>query len=392
MKKLFTWKNIFSIFLAMVTASQIIFPLKVNIIYANIILYGLLLLYAIYFITTKKKLTINYFLILYLTFVIISFSSLIWSVDFNSSIPIVIRIAVLFIVLIVIYNIIEIYRIEQFLLYGILFGVFFNFLIALEIINYTTPFTNHMRFTGTLARSNDVAIVMIIGIFSIIIINFEKKSKFIEYFSIITILLALYVILLTVSKKGILFGGILAVIYFLSNSKNFKKLFITLPIAFIVLYLFIGSSSINISNKLDRLDDRYIEFISAVEDNKQFGSTGDRILFIKRGIDYFSDNPIIGTGLNTFKVLNPSGHYSHNNYIEIIVGTGLIGLISFYLIHIVMFYKILKLPPKDNRKVALFSIIIVFLIMDTTLVSFSYKLIVFVLLFISIYIKEKNYV
>jgi len=384
---MFSWRNIFAYLIMAIVATQILFPLKSNIIYSNIFIYVFLLLFVIFALLHKDyKYKYNFFIFFYGLFALVCFSSLMWTIDLNFSLPIVMRILLLEIMLFAMFNVIKEFDIKLYLIYGILIGAGFNFLLALNLLNYTTEFTNPTRFTGTLARSNDVAIVMIIAIFAVIMLKYEKTNKYIRFFSFISIPLSLYTILLTVSKKGILFGMLLSIIYFSSYLKNLKKMIFIFPLLALIMYFMFQSNSDVLGNKIERLVDRASEFSSAIEGKDNFGSTGERLLFIEKGKEYFSNNPILGTGINTFMVMNPTKHYSHNNYIEIIVGIGLVGFFSYYLIYIVMFLKIFK-NRNRNKNVLIFTSMI-FLVMDTALVSYSYKIVIIALLLMSIYVDE----
>jgi len=141
--------------------------------------------------------------------------------------------------------------------------------------------------------------------------------------------------------------------------------------------------------KLDRLTQRFTEFESAIEGTSSYGSTGERITFIKEGIEFFSHNPFLGSGINTFMVMDKTHHYSHNNYIELLVGMGLVGFFIYYMLHIMIFIKINRINNANKMKVLLILSLIIFLVMDMTLVSYSYKLIVFMLFFLSVYIQRQ---
>jgi len=170
------WEFIFSYLMLLVVLSQILFPLKINIYIANLFLYLFIAVYFLYFLMKREaKFYFNEFMALYFLFTLWSFFSVLWSIDADYTFPIAKRIAFLFLTLFVIYNVVKRFNNELYILYGILIGAYFNYLIALEIIEYTTPFTNNLRFTGTLARSNDVAIVMIISLISSFILLSEER-------------------------------------------------------------------------------------------------------------------------------------------------------------------------------------------------------------------------
>lgn len=81
------------------------------------------------------------------------------------------------------------------------------------------------------------------------------------------------------------------------------------------------------------------------------GNSSDnlRAELIRYGLELFSENPLLGYGLNNYQLFHWSGLYSHNNYIEVLVSLGIIGFIVYYLIFIksaiVLFRKRKCLKP-----------------------------------------------
>lgn len=63
-----------------------------------------------------------------------------------------------------------------------------------------------------------------------------------------------------------------------------------------------------------------------------------RVFLLLWGIDWFLEKPLLGHGINCFRVLSDQtlmfagkNFYAHNNYIELLVGVGIIGFIIYYL-------------------------------------------------------------
>src|SRR5690606_29786498 len=56
-----------------------------------------------------------------------------------------------------------------------------------------------------------------------------------------------------------------------------------------------------------------------------------RIYFAVEGWEAFKKKPILGYGVNSFRYYY--GLYSHNNFIELLFGLGLIGFLTYYNIH-----------------------------------------------------------
>ena len=76
-------------------------------------------------------------------------------------------------------------------------------------------------------------------------------------------------------------------------------------------------------------------------------STLLREKYIKVGTKAFKKSPIIGYGVNTYREINKveTGHhtYSHNNFIEVAVGLGIIGLLAYYWIYLYLIARFIKL-------------------------------------------------
>lgn len=75
-------------------------------------------------------------------------------------------------------------------------------------------------------------------------------------------------------------------------------------------------------------------------------STLLRERYIEVGAEAFKKSPLFGYGINTYREINQivTGHhtYSHNNFIEIAVGLGIIGLISYYWFYLYLIIEYIK--------------------------------------------------
>lgn len=92
-------------------------------------------------------------------------------------------------------------------------------------------------------------------------------------------------------------------------------------------------------------------------------STLLREKYIEVGIESFKESPVVGYGINTYREINQvkTGHrtYSHNNFIEIAVGLGIVGIISYYWLYI---YLIVEYIKKFIRKQSTFLINVLFIL------------------------------
>ena len=74
-----------------------------------------------------------------------------------------------------------------------------------------------------------------------------------------------------------------------------------------------------------------------------------RINMIKTSIEQFSNAPLLGNGIAHSKVLFDT--YSHNNYVEILMNTGIIGFFIYYSVYLISIYKAYKLSKNEEKLV-----------------------------------------
>lgn len=95
--------------------------------------------------------------------------------------------------------------------------------------------------------------------------------------------------------------------------------------------------------------------------------------FIELGLYYFQTNPLWGNGINCFHTLKDAyGTYSHNNFVELLFSVGIIGTISYYLMHIYILIKSFKsyLRIRTINTILSIAFIIVTIVMDIAWVSY----------------------
>lgn len=248
-------------------------------------------------------------------------------------------------------------------------GIFMCTFIIIDngLPNLISNMLNSNRIGGELANSNtlgmNAAITFIVGFYSAI----YKKNKI--YYYILP--LPFFIALSTGSRKAIMMLIIGTLLLVLLNN-GLRKIYKFIVIAFIIL------AAISIIIQLPiftTIRERFMEMINMVTGNgKVDKSTYVRMEMIKFGIDKFKENPIIGYGINNFRVLG-FNTYSHNNYIELMVGVGLIGTILFYCQHIYIYIKLIcQKKNEDLTANLIISIISICMIMDFGRVSYDNKL------------------
>lgn len=343
---------------------------------------------------------INFFILLYISFVILCLASTLWAVDFYQSFFRTIQLSLLLINIMIIYLSFKNFNLENSFLNGILLGVLINFLILIGVLHVSfDPYTlvGGGRALGTTGNANMLAIIMLISIFvSFIYLNKKEKiNKLMYYYQYINLFISSYIIFLTMSKKGIIFGFVLLIIILLLSLKDFKKFINIMFFSILLIGVFVNFIDIDVSSYLNHIIGRFSSFGKNVNEvSDPFGSTGERIFLINFGLSTFQNSPIFGHGIANFFLLNERNIYAHNNYIELLVDLGIVGIVLYYSIHVYLLKSFFML--KNNFSMKIFFIIFLFVLvfMDFALVSYGMKLLIYTLLFISIYLdklkKEEN--
>jgi O-antigen ligase len=81
------------------------------------------------------------------------------------------------------------------------------------------------------------------------------------------------------------------------------------------------------------------------------GSVNERVWMMRRAIELWSDHPILGMGIDSFRSAQDADHffatsvggYSHSNYFELLVGTGLVGVLLYASIYFLLLSKLFSL-------------------------------------------------
>lgn len=298
----------------------------------------------------------KYYSIWFLCFYIFCFISLFWAIDIAFSIPILLRLLkiLVFTFSICLYvkgtkevnNIILIYYLSNaiVLIYLILFYDFSNL-------------NNDRISVEDFGEAWNINIISMNFIYAIILGAYYLSYKKSLTLTLINILFSsgmIIIIILSGSKKAFGMLLLLALSYFLFFTKK-KFIYKILSVS---LFLFI------IYLSLTNIDIFYYSIGIRIEDIFQLNDGGGnhsditRYMLIVKGIEWFKENPIIGVGINNFRVLSNSDpyfsggdYYSHNNYIELLVNTGILGFLIYYIAYIYLLFNSIKKYNYLNGKI-----------------------------------------
>ena len=195
------------------------------------------------------------------------------------------------------------------------------------------------------------------------------------------------------SKKALLIALVGITLLIILKSKNpvqiVKRLVLSIIVIGIMIYIIM-----NIEPLYNVLGMRIEKMIFALN-NKEGAdmSTIDRMNFAKIAYNVFLNHPFIGVGLDNYRYYNNMQYYAHNNYLEIAADLGIVGLISYYIMPMILLFKSFC-SRKKNDYILLITMLITIFISDVAVVSFeldSTQLYIAVLYGIFIINKSENF-
>lgn len=218
---------------------------------------------------------------------------------------------------------------------------------------------------------NTVAQFLAIGIIIAYYFFETTENKHIKRFCLIFIIFAFYHIYLTGSRKGLVIPIVEFVIYrIITSGFKIEKIIKNILVfgcggAVIVVFLI--------------LNPEVYERLKIVANMFLTGANGDestmlRQYYIELAKKMFIDSPIVGQGINTFPYVLNMQHlgykYCHNNFYEILSGTGVIGVVLYYWFYAKLLWKLYK-TRRNKINVMGFSIILTLLVFEYGIVTYS---------------------
>lgn len=214
-----------------------------------------------------------------------------------------------------------------------------------------------------------------------ILINFYflHKRKYRMFFPIIV--LAFLLLAVSQSRKGlfVLVLGIIGYIILFNMQRNhiFRNIIkiMIIIVVFILLYLILSKLSI-FSGMMKRIEDMVVGFTASTSKD---GSFNTRMRMKEIGKEIFNQNPLLGIGVDNSgficgREFGFSYFYLHDNYIELLADTGIIGFGIYYSGYAVMALRFLRYWRfQDAEFTICFVLLILSLIFDYGMVSFLSK-------------------
>ncbi len=212
------------------------------------------------------------------------------------------------------------------------------FLIGIIIVRYLVGNVEFEAAHSGSEGTNGLAPVQLSGylgfsctVFFFSIMNDQERKNLLM--NIVWLFCSAILMILTFSRGGIYFLGIMMIMYFLFHRTELKSyfLFVLLIPAAMLIYYYVSEKT----NGL--IEDRY----------EQAGSSG-RDLLVEAGWSLFKEQPLAGVGPGNFGAeITKNNLYqvesgAHNEFIRIGAEDGLLGIITYWGFFIVTFFQILR--------------------------------------------------
>lgn len=347
---------------------------------------------SIIFLLIFKSIQINYYIIWSIVILLIVILSITWSLDetlaFGKSKSYLLVIIVYIYLSLLIKNKKDVYTaLNLFILSRFLMMIYIIFTVDASSLGTMRIGSDNL---GEEWNANAIGMNLAFASYSSVVLLNKKYG--IRGFYFLCLLLFPLVTVFTGSRKALFILFFSIILYSIFNSKKniLKKITFYLVFVFFSFYLLMNNE-ILYEILGSRMEDLVYGFFG---DNNTDASTSTRKLMIESGLNFFNDKPLFGYGINNYRELLGrllgDYRYSHNNYIELLVGIGLFGTIIYYLGFMFILLKALK--NKSELSVFVLVSIISLLIIDYGLVSYnSYYIHFFICIsFCSVFISQKN--
>src|SRR5690606_14964175 len=131
-----------------------------------------------------------------------------------------------------------------------------------------------------------LAIIVLFSLFlSLFSLSYGELSKKTKFLHLLNIVLGLYTVILTQSRKGMIFS-ILLILLFLAFNASLKKIILT-GIAILALVLIFSSTEL-IRERIIEASERLSRIANTIEGTDNESSTSQRLTYINEGFEDFT--------------------------------------------------------------------------------------------------------
>ncbi len=232
----------------------------------------------------------------------------------------------------------------------------------------------NMLLSGSIRLGNEVSQENLFGmtaaiIASACIYNVITAKK---YLYVIPVILMTILIAASGSRKAILVLPV-AFIGTLFLNNGFRKIWKILLIVAIAVPIAISILSLPIFDMINSRLEGLFDFINNQDGDMSSEMRGKMTVY---GLKWFLESPIYGHGLDCYKYLAyevfGSYSYAHNNYIELLVDTGIIGTTIYYSVYVYLLRRLVPIFRQSRDQFAGICIIVLVIMLATDIGAVSY--------------------
>lgn len=350
-------------------------------------LYGFVALSVVTIAIYKKpKFSEKY--IWFVVFVGLCGFSCIYSVSRSASLTATFSMAKVLVFSFMMYNIVDCKeRLEKVLMTNSISTTF----LILYLIYTGELFVKDERLGNTLmGNANILATLLMFAAFSsVYFVSFSEKRLGKVIFAA-SFLLQLFALSLTGSRKFFILPLLLLCSMIVLNSpKRKNRHFIFKFIVAIIVFAGVFWLIFNVDFFYNYIGYRMETLFNFLRGEGEVdASTLVRQVLIDQAIALWKQSPIIGNGLDTFKIMSSYGVYSHNNYVELLCNLGIVGVVVYYSYFLYLIIKISKIKTRNSIKWYWFIIVVCMAIFDVGGVSYNIFQIHIMLVLVDLYVKK----
>lgn len=325
------------------------------------------------------KFSVSFHNIWYALFVIICLISCLYSASIQNSVYTVIEVVKLLLFAVMFTNTVNNEKRMRISLAVIAVTVLVFFLYLLQ--------TDQLEVEERLGQSlignaNAFASLFMVGtVCSVYFVYFSRNHLF-KVLSVAMFLAQMYALSLSGGRKFFLLPLLLlcAVLIVQTDKKGRKRIIRNAVIA-VSLLLLTFWAIYNVEFLYESIGHRMEGLFNLfTEKGKADYSTIERQKLIELGIDIWKESPLLGHGISTFAAISNTKTYSHNNYVELLCGVGLIGMLFYYTFHVYLIMKLYNRKEMGTERLYWAALILLLAVFDVGAVSYNMYPVHFLLL------------
>lgn len=336
----------------------------------------LFLLVALTRVLLKSRIILTFYSIIMLIYGALLALSLFWAEDFNYGFTTLYWYMTCVILTFFVVNYVDskakFYTIiNAYIIAGVVLSLLLYNAYGLEIFNAVANSKNGLRLGGEIGNSNAIGLSLAFSVCFALYFLVDFKNSFIKKVLYIGSICLLGPVLFLSGSKKALFVLLFGILYIFITQKTDKKVIFSKlkGITISIVFLFLVYWLLNNVPAFWYVGQRVNEMLLTFQRQEVSATDLTRLNMVKTSIEQFGNAPLLGNGIAHSKVV--FGTYSHNNYVEILMNTGIVGFITYYSMYLIFIYKAYRLSKNERELVIIIGfVLITFIIIEMGLVSY----------------------